>query len=183
MDNTAMTTAAAELRSIVAKNKKVISRVRFGALASLLGTACFTLVAQALYPFLVAPIVVGGAIAFSFCSVGWMVGSSVTSNLENELRCLVEKAGKVIGRSRSGVEQLPVTWEAIGKQDAQSERDTLELERKRNPMLASTGLRLVKSRPEDVEPLLREAEAEQEQMRFPSRAGARRRDYLPLPQV
>jgi hypothetical protein len=79
-------------------------------------------------------------------------------------------------------ETVRVLREAIEMQDAQAPKEKLELERQRNPLLAGTGLRLAEYGPKDIETLLREAMAEQEQVRCPARAGALRRDYLPFPQ-
>jgi len=79
---------------------------------------------------------------------------------------------------------------AIKKQDAQREierleleRQRLELERQQSALHADTGLTFAKSGPKDIDALLREATAEQEQMRYPARAGAPGRDYIPLPQL
>jgi len=79
---------------------------------------------------------------------------------------------------------------AIEKQDEQRETERLELERQRlelerqqNPLLAGSGLTFAKSGPEGIDALLREATAEQKQMRFPARAGAPGRNYASLPQL
>ena len=71
---------------------------------------------------------------------------------------------------------------AIQTQEAQREKERLELERQRNPLRAGAGLTFVESRPEDMEVLLRDAMAEQAQMRYPARAGAPGRECVPLPQ-
>jgi hypothetical protein len=87
-----------------------------------------------------------------------------------------------VAQNRGCTEQLQVVRDAIKKQDAQREKERLELERQRNPLRAGTGLTFAESRPEDMEILLRDAMAEQEQMLCPSRAGAPGREYAPLPQ-
>jgi len=71
----------------------------------------------------------------------------------------------------------------INKRDAQRAKEKLELETQRNPLLTGSGLTIPKYGPDDMETLLREATAGQEQMRFPTRAGALGRDYIPLPQL
>jgi hypothetical protein len=82
---------------------------------------------------------------------------------------------------RRNAEQLQVVREAIRQQDTRREQQAHELERQRNPLKAGTGLTFVHSRPEDMENLLREKIAEQEQMRHPTRA-ALCRDHVTLPQ-
>ena len=87
-----------------------------------------------------------------------------------------------VAQNRGCTEQLQVVRDAIKKQDAQREKERLELERQRNPLRAGAGLTFVESRPEDMEVLLRDAMAEQAQMRYPARAGAPGRECVPLPQ-
>ena len=88
-----------------------------------------------------------------------------------------------VAQGRGDIEPLRLIRDAIKKQDAQREKERLELERQPNPLLTGTGLTLAEFRPVDIENLLREAIAEQEQMHCPARAGAPGRDYVPLPQL
>jgi ankyrin repeat protein len=69
-------------------------------------------------------------------------------------------------------ETVKVLQEAIKSQNTQR----LELERQQNPLYAGTGLIFAKSRPEDVEALLRDAVAEQIAVERPDR-----REHVPLP--
>ena len=77
----------------------------------------------------------------------------------------------------------PILWRAHRKQQAQLAEEKLELERQRNPLLFGLGLTLAEHKPEDMEILMREAMAEQEQPRCPARADAPEREYIPLPQL
>ena len=86
-----------------------------------------------------------------------------------------------VAQNRGSTEQLRVVRDAIQKQDAQREKERLELERQRNPLRAGTGLTFAESRPEDIEALLRQAMADQEQMGCPNRPRAPGREYVPLP--
>jgi hypothetical protein len=78
-------------------------------------------------------------------------------------------------------ERLQIVQEAIRKQNARREKERLELERQQNPLLAGTGLTFAEFRPENIDALLREATAEQEQIGRPTRAGVPDREYIPLP--
>ena len=80
------------------------------------------------------------------------------------------------------IETIAAIEEGIQKQDAQREKDRLELERQQNPLRAGTGLTFCGDQAEGYEALLREAMAEQEQMGSPTRPRAPPREYVPLPQ-
>jgi hypothetical protein len=86
-----------------------------------------------------------------------------------------------VAQNRGCTEQLQVVRDAIKKQDAQREKERLELDRQQNPLRAGTGLTFAESRPEDIEALLRQAMADQEQMGCPNRPRAPGREYVPLP--
>lgn len=175
--------AAVEMEAHIARVKKMHKKVSFGALGSLLGTPCFALLAQTLFPVLAAPIAIAGAVVFCCCGIACMADFCALSEFKGDLKRLTEKLGQVTEQSRCNVEQLQVEWEVIEKQGVQREEERLELERQHNPMLAGTGLTFVEPRPEDIDALMREATAEQEQMRFPGRAGVPGRYYIPLPRM
>ena len=84
---------------------------------------------------------------------------------------------------RHDTEALKVVREAINRQDNQRERERRELEQQRNPLRVGTGLTFAKFGPGDMDALLREAVAEQEQMQYTARPRAPGRDYVLLPRL
>jgi len=116
----------------------------------------------------------------------WALREAVFDRNEEMVRVLLEAGANVDAYDALCVEDgkmYQIVSDASRERSIRITKFWQEVERQESPLYGGTGLTFVNSGPEDIDALLSEATAEQEQMRFPTRAGARGRDYIALPQL